>query len=100
MSQDTSDLVLGALILVVLIPVLYFVGRFVATIGEAWSARILAPLAPAMGGTVYRSGPCIKGSHQGRDVRVSFTTGQSVGSGESAAAINAFYIEVIDLAGR
>lgn len=100
MSQDTSDLVLGALVLVVLIPVLYFVGRFVATIGDAWSARILARLAPAIGGTVYRSGLCIKGRYRDRDVRVSFTTGQSVGSGEGATAINALCIEVVDLAGR
>src|SRR5687768_3079483 len=100
MSQETSNLALGALILVVLIPVLYMVGRLIGTIGDAWSARILAPLAPAIAGTVYRSRPCIKGHYQGRAVRVSFTPGQSVGAGDSATTINAFYIEVIAVPGR
>ena len=76
---------------------LYFVARFVATIGDAWCPHPCA--AGAAIGNGY-DGPCIKGSHHGRAVRVSFTTGQSVGSGESATAINAFYIEVVDLAGR
>jgi hypothetical protein len=99
-SQETSSLVLGVLIFVALIPVLYFGARVAGTIGDAWSARILAPLAPAIGGTVHRNGPYIRGRHQGHDVRVSFTPGQSVGSGDSASAINAFHIEVMDQAGR
>ncbi len=100
MSQESANLALGALILIVLIPVLYVVGRVIGTIGDAWSARILAPLAPAIDGTVYQSDPCMRGRYQGRDVRVSFTPSQSVGSGDSATSINAFYIEVIDLPGR
>jgi hypothetical protein len=95
-----SDTVLGVLILIVVTPVLYFVGRTAGMIGDAWSARLLAPLAPAIGGIVDQSGPCVRGRYQGRDVRVSFTTRQNVGSGESATWINAFHIEVTELAGR
>jgi len=95
-----SETVLGVLILIVVTPVLYFVGRAAGIIGDAWSARLLAPLAPAIGGTVDQSGPCVRGRYQGRDVRVSFTTQQSVGSGDSAGSINAFYIEVTELSGR
>lgn len=50
MSQDASTFILGAVILVVLIPVIYVVARVVTTIGDAGSARLLAPLAPAIGG--------------------------------------------------
>jgi hypothetical protein len=100
MSQDTSTFILGAVILVVLIPVIYVVARVVTTIGDVGSARLLAPLAPAIGGTISQGRPCINGSYQERAVRVSFTPGQSVGSGDSATAINAFYIEVLDLPGR
>ncbi|CAG0937011.1 hypothetical protein TFLX_05914 [Thermoflexales bacterium] len=100
MSQDTSTFILGAVIFVVLIPVIYVVARVITMIGDAGSAHLLAPLAPAIGGTVDRNQPCIRGRYQGRDVRVSFTPGQSVGSGDSATAINAFYVEVLDLPGR
>ena len=100
MSQDTSTFILSAVILVVLIPVIYVVARVITTFGAAGSARLLAPLAPAIGGTISRSRPCINGSYQGRAVRVSFTPGQSVGSRDSATAINAFYIEVQNLPGR
>ena len=101
MSPDTANMVLGALILVVLIPALYFIARGIGTIGDAWSAQMLAPLAPAIdGGTFSRTPPGIRGSYEGRDVRVSFTPGQSVGSGDSATTINAFYIEAINLPGQ
>jgi hypothetical protein len=100
MSGETSNLVLGALILVVLIPLLYIIGWITSTIGDAWSVHILAPLAPAIAGEVSRNRPCILGSYQDRDLCVSFTPGQSVGSGDSATMINAFYIEVTGLPGR
>jgi len=99
MSQETSDLILGAILLVVMIPVIYFVARMISTIGDAWGAHLLAPLASAIGGTVDRHQPCILGKYQGRDVRVSFSPGQSVGSGEGATTINAFHIEILNLPG-
>ncbi len=100
MIQETSSFVLGALILIVLLPVLYAVARSVTALGDMWSAHLLAPLAPVIGGTVNRNSPCIKGNYQRRDVRVSFSPKQSVGSGDSATWINAFYIEVTDLPGK
>jgi hypothetical protein len=100
MSQETSDFILGAVIFVISIPVLYFFARFVSTIGDAWSASQLAPLAPVIGGAVTRDPPQIQGSYQGRNLRVSFTPGQNVGAGEGASQINAFQIETLELAGR
>lgn len=100
MSNETLDLVRGALILVALLPVLYGIGRAIGAIQAAWSVHILAPLASVIGGTVDRSYPCIKGTYQGRDVRVSYTPAQSVGWGDSATSINAFHIEVTGLQGR
>ena len=100
MSDDTSGMILGAAILVVLIPALYFLARFVTKIGDAWGAHLLAPLAPAIGGTVHRSGPHIDGTYENHALRVSFAGRTSVGSGESATSINAFYIEVLQLPGR
>jgi len=53
-----------------------------------------------VGGTVDHREGCILGSYQGRDVCVSFFSGCSVGYGESATSINAFYITVLNQAGR
>jgi hypothetical protein len=88
MSQEMSDFILGAVFFVVIIPVIYFAARFISTIGDAWSARLLAPLAAMIGGSVNRDPPHIKGRYQGQDVRVSFTPGQNVGAGEGASQIN------------
>ena len=52
-----SDAALGALILVPLVVVIYVVARVVSTVGDAWGARLLAPLAPAIGGEVSPEGP-------------------------------------------
>jgi hypothetical protein len=100
MSQEMSDFILGAVILVIMIPVIYFAARFISNIGDALSAGLLAPLAPVIGGSVYRDPPHIKGRYQGQNVRVSFTTGQNVGAGEGASQINAFHIEVLELPGK
>jgi hypothetical protein len=100
MGQDMSDFILGAVIFVIIVPVIYFVARFISKIGDSWSARLLAPLAPAIGGTVSRDNPHIKGSYQGRNMRVYYSPGQSVGAGEGASQINAFHIEVLDLPGK
>lgn len=100
MSQEMSDFILGAVIFVVIIPIIYFAARFIAKIGDAWNSNQLAPLAPVIGGSVNRDPAHIKGHYQGLDVRVSFMPGQNVGAGEGASQINALHIEAHDLAGR
>jgi hypothetical protein len=99
MSQLSNE-VLGALILVVLVPCLYFAARAASVVLDAWGAYRLAPLAPPIAGTIDRKSPCIRGIFRGNNVRVSFSTEESVGSGESATSINAFYIQVTDLPGK
>lgn len=100
MTSDTATMVLGALVLVVATPALYFVARLASRLGDSWSAHLLAPLAPAIGGTVCRRDPCIRGSFQGHALHVFFSPRESVGSGDSATSINAFCIEALDVAGE
>jgi hypothetical protein len=95
MDSDLSDMLLGSIILVVLLPLLYLLARGVARLGDASTARRLAPLAPFIEGSLERTH--IRGRYKGHQVRVSFSPGQS---GESATRINAFLIEVLDLAGQ
>jgi hypothetical protein len=99
MSQ-LSDGALGALILVVLVPCIYFAARAAGVVLNAWSAYLLAPLAPLIGGTIDRNESCIRGTYGENKVRVSYASKQTVGSGESATWINAFRIEVTDLPGE
>jgi hypothetical protein len=94
-----SDAALGAIILVPLVIVVYVLARVATAIGDARGARVLAPLAPAVQGEVSRDGPHVTGLHRGHRVRLSFTAGQSVGSGESAQRFNAFHTTVLDVAG-
>jgi hypothetical protein len=98
--SQLSDGAPGALILVVLVPCIYFAARAAVVIGAGWSAYRLAPLAPLIEGTIDRKSPCIRGTYCGTNVRVSFTPKQAIGSGESATSINAFYIQVTDLPGK
>jgi hypothetical protein len=56
MSAPQSDSILpGVLIVLVLLPILYGIGRAGAALGDVWSAHLLAPLAPMVGGNVERS---------------------------------------------
>jgi hypothetical protein len=91
---------LGALILVPLVVVIWVVAWTVSKLGDAWGAGVLARLAPAIDGTVSRAGPHVSGTYRGLPVRISFTKGQAVGTGESAFQMNAFYIEVLDVSGE
>ena len=95
-----SDATLGAIILVVLVPSLYFLARAAVVILGAWSAYRLSPLAPAIAGTMDRKEGCIRGLYCGNKVVVSYTPQQSVGSGDSSQSINAFHIQVADLPGK
>lgn len=83
-----------------LLPALYAAARVATAVGDMWSAHLLAPLAPVIGGTVDRNPPCLRGVYQGRNVCVFFSPRQSVGSGDSATWINAFIIRVTDLPGK
>ena len=50
MSVASSDSILpGVLIVIVLLPVLYGIGRAGKALGDVWSAYLLAPLAPDAG---------------------------------------------------
>jgi hypothetical protein len=99
MSAETADMVLGMVIVTISLPVLYGVGRIIAWFQESRALRILAPLAPAINGALDRQYG-ILGSAAGRRVQVSFMARKSVGIGESAAHINAFFIELFGLPGQ
>jgi hypothetical protein len=95
-----SDAALGAIILVPLVIGIYVLARVASAVGDAWGARVLAPLAPAIEGEVSRHGPHVTGVHRGHAVRLSYTPGQPVGSGEGASQFNAFHVAVLDVAGE
>lgn len=104
MSASSSDSILpGVLIVLVLLPVLYAIARGGAALGDAWSAHLLAPLAPMVGGHVERSRRRLVGTYEGFPVHVFFDPQRSVGLlGDEASVtsrMNAFSIAIPDLPG-
>ena len=93
-------MLLGAAVLVVAVPLLYFGAITWARIADRLSAKRLEPLARSVGGVVHVDPPHIAATHAGRKVRVSFWPQSSIGDGESASWINAFSVAVTDLPGR
>jgi hypothetical protein len=104
MSAPSSDSILpGILIVLVLLPVLYGIGRAGTALGDVWSAYVLAPLAPMVGGQVERSRRRIVGTYDGWPVHVFFEPQRSVGLLGDASSVtsrmNAFSIAIPDLPG-
>ena len=104
MSASSSDSILpGVLILIIMLPVLYGIGRAGAALGDARSPYLLAPLAPMIGGHVERS-PCrLVGTYEGWPVQVSFDPQRSVGplgsTSSSTSRMNAFSIAIPEVPG-
>jgi hypothetical protein len=104
MSASSSDSILpGVLIVLVLLPVLYGIGRAGAALGDVWSAYLLAPLAPMIGGHVERSHRRLVGTYEGWPVHVFFEPQRSVGPFTNASSatsrMNAFCIAIPELPG-
>jgi len=104
MSAPSSDSILpGVLIVLVLLPVLYGIGRAGSALGDVWSAHLLAPLAPMIGGHVERSRRRLVGTYEGWPVQVFFDPERSVGpltnSSSLTSRMNAFCIAIPDLPG-
>lgn len=103
MTAPSSDSILpGVLIVVVLLPVLYGIGRAGTALGNVRSAYLLAPLAPMVGGHVERSRRLV-GTYEGWPVQVFLEPKRSVGllGDESSVTsrMNAFSIAIPDLPG-
>jgi hypothetical protein len=103
MTAPSSDSILpGVLIVLILLPVLYGIGRAATALGDVRSAYLLAPLAPMVNGHVERSRRRLVGTYEGWTVHVFFEPERSVGSSGSSSAtsrINAFSIAIPDLPG-
>ncbi len=99
MSQDTSQMILGAAVLAVALPLLYFAVRFIAKVGDRWSAIRLAPLAADIGGMVVVNPPHVRVQREGRQLRISYAPRMSVGRGDSATHINAVHVDLAGLPG-
>ena len=102
MSASSSDSIMpGVLIVLVMLPVLYGIGRAGTALGNVWSGYLLAPLAPAIGGHVERGR--LVGTYEGLPVQVSFDPRRSVGSSGNASStssrMNAFSISIPELPG-
>jgi hypothetical protein len=104
MSAPQSDSILpGVLIVIVLLPVLYGIGRAGAALGDIWTAHLLAPLAPIVGGHVERKRRRIVGTYEGYPVHVFIDPQRNVNhSGTTTSAtsrMNAFSIAIPELPG-
>ena len=104
MSASSSDSIMpGVLIVLVMLPVLYGIGRAGSALGNVRSAYLLAPLAPMIGGHVERSRRRLVGTYEGWPVQVFFEPQRSVGSSGNASSatsrMNAFSIAIPDLPG-
>lgn len=101
MSDDTSDLVLGVIIVVVALPVLYFVAQFIRKIMEAWAGRVLAPLASVLGNEAKLSAGSLRGSYQGIELRAFYAKDKNDRwDSVNSTGFNAFYIEAMGLPGQ
>ncbi|GAB3942198.1 hypothetical protein GCM10028805_06440 [Spirosoma harenae] len=98
MLLELSDTLLGAIILVIALPLLYLLARLATKVADANSARLLAPLATPIEGKLEQG--LIRGRYRGHQVMVTFFPDQSVGTGESATRINAFIIEILHVVGQ
>ena len=104
MSASSSDSIMpGVLIVLVMLPVLYGIGRAGSALGNVRSAYLLAPLAPMIGGHVERSRRRLVGTYEGWPVQVFFEPQRSVGSSGNASSatsrMNAFSIAIPNLPG-
>jgi hypothetical protein len=103
MSAPSSDSIFpGVLIVLVMLPVLYGIGRAGTALGDVWSASLLAPLAPMVGGHVERSRRRLVGTYEGLPVQVYFeqrSVGFGGGRSSATSRINAFCIAVPDQPG-
>lgn len=106
MTAPSSDSILpGVLVVIILLPILYGIGRAATAIGNVRSAYLLAPLAPMIGGRVERSRSLLIGTYEGLPVQVSFDPKRSVGPLASASSsatshMNAFYIAIPEQPGE
>lgn len=104
MTAPPSDSIFpGVVIVLILLPILYGIGRAGSALGDIWTAYILAPLAPVVGGHVERSRRRIVGSYEGWPVQVFFDPKRSVnsfsGRNSASSRINAFSIAIPELPG-
>jgi hypothetical protein len=100
MSASSSESILpGVLVVIVMLPVLYGIGRAGTALGDVWSAHLLAPLAPMVDGHVERSRRRLVGTYEGLPVSVFFNPRQTVGAFDKTSRMNAFSIAVPELPG-
>lgn len=100
MSTDTSNMALGAVVLIVAVPLIYFAARAISRAGDRLSAHMLQPIAAAVSGTVHVDPPHIAARHDGRDIRMSSAPGSAAGEGEGADTVNEFIVAVSGVQGR
>lgn len=102
MNSETWDIVLGALIVLVALPVLYVIARLAARAGEVWTGRVLAPLAPVLGSAATMSAGSLNGVYKGCAVRAFYAKDKNDGWDDTLNSVgfNAFYIEATDLPGQ
>src|SRR5689334_20548661 len=96
--QQSSDMVLGIVVLVPFLILCFVLGKAIATLKNARFTKAWAPLVPVIQGTVVHDGggastSWLTGTWQGRKVQASMTPGRNRYSGESGSRYNEFGVE-------
>ncbi len=101
--SDTFYQIIGCIGFAVMIAVIIVGSRMVTRFRNRATARGLAPLAASIGGEVDardpNANPSIVATFEGQMLRAHHSPKVSAGEGESALTINAFHVEVCNLAG-
>ena len=98
--SNTLELIRNGIGLLIVAVLLYYFARVAVWIGDAFTARLLAPLAPLIAAVPNSRQAYLLGTYLGYKVRFTITPGQSVGSGDASSSINAFHVEVLDVPGK
>ena len=101
--SDTFYQIVGCIGFAAMIGIIIAASRFVARFHNRATARALLPLAAMVGGAVDdhdpTMNPAIVATYEGQKLRAYHSPKTNAGEGEGALTINAFYVDVLDLAG-
>jgi hypothetical protein len=100
MLLEISDTMQGVIIMIIVLPLIYWGARLAVKIKYVWTAYRLNPLSPLIDGNVDQGGPYLKGQYRGYPVRVSFQPHHQPNWTHGTYRINAIFIELYQVVGQ
>jgi hypothetical protein len=105
MSQETSDLILGAVVLVIFLIFVFVAGWILNKFKNARFTRAWTPLQPIINGKVHEDGggaatSYLVGTYRGWQVQASMTPNRNRYSGESGHRYNYFDVALLEVPGK